>query len=246
MKIHRSLLLGLLLCMVITTCYRADKYNNPDPSLLTLDNITVSGAADGSTPTEIKAHISSDATRAKRTVVFKTTLGSFKEGKGDSVLREASDNFTATAELTSTTVGTAIVSAKAYGITAKDKALVSFQRAYPNSITVTVDSFAISNRINSELIITATVKLDNGRKPSVGTPIIFNVYYPSNPAGPLTLAGAFVNNIRQASSDANGIARIRYSPGGVNYQGDLTITATTANPGAPDPTASTTVFLYKR
>lgn len=246
MKNLCSFLLIFSLCGISSACYRADKYDNPDPTLITLDNISSTGIADGNTSTKIKAQISPDAVKAKRTIAFKTTLGSFKGGKGDSVLLEAGDDFASTAELVSTSVGNAIVSAKAYGITAKEKATVAFQRAYPNSITVSVDSFAISNRINNELTITAIVKLDNGRKPSAGTPVMFNVYYPSNPAGSQVLVGAFVNNIRQASSDANGIARIRYSPGGVNYQGDLTITATTTNPGSPDPTAITTVFLYRR
>jgi len=246
MKNRLRFLLIFPLCIISTACYRADEYNNPDPDLLKLEHADtpVTAVADGSTAVEIRAHISQDAARGRRNVVFKTTLGSFQEGKGDSLVREADENFTATAKLVSTNVGIAHISAKAYGVTAKDKVMVDFQRASPTSLTVSVDSFAISNRINNELTITANAKLDKGRRPSAGTIVVFNVHYPSNPAGPLATAGSFVNNIRQASTDANGVARIRYSPGGVNYQGNLTITATI--PTLPDSVATTTVFLYRR
>ncbi|MCB2380059.1 hypothetical protein LGH70_20865 [Hymenobacter sp. BT635] len=241
--------LVVVLSLLSTGCYQPDKYDNPSPDLVQLEHTgtPLTGLADGTTPTEIRARISSDAARSKRTVVFRTTLGSFVGGKGDSLRTEAAADFVATAKLISPSEGSATVSAKTYGVEANPKVQVTFARVYPTRITVSVDSFAVSNSITNELLLTATLSSTDGR-PSAGTLVTFDATYPSNPAGPQATAGSFVNNIRQARTDANGVARIRYSPGGIDYQGYLTITATTSSAlnTPPDLAASTRVFLYRK
>jgi hypothetical protein len=231
--------LPVLLCATMASCFNPDKYDDPDPDdIVHVVSGNATGVANGKTVVVVKGTVSKNASKQKRYIVFKTTLGSFVGGKGDSLVKEAYPNFEAKAELISVEDGEAVVFAESQGIRSKDSVVVHFDKVLPSSITVTVDSFAVSSQYNRDVIITATMEGVGGGKPSVGAVVRFEVQDSSG-----NDVGFFLNGNNKASSDANGVAKIRYSPGGVPYRGYLFIKAFSEDNPAATP-GSTRIFLY--
>lgn len=220
-------------------CFNPEDYESPDPGKIVW---FVSGdttvAADASSSAKIVAQISPDAAPERRKVVFKTSSGSFKNGSGDSVVVEANKDFQATAYLTSIKTLTSEVSIKARSVKSDVTRKIEFTKAYPDKIAVTVDSFAIENNFKSEVLITASLSLNNGGKPSVG----HRVNFKATDQGGHDL-GHFLNGQDFAFTGADGKTSIRYSAGETSYKGPLTITAVTATSDGTSINHATIIYL---
>lgn len=221
-------------------CFKDSAYNNIKPD----DIITISASegdvlADGSGSGTVAANITSNAAPDRRQVTFKTSMGSFKGGAGDSIVLSPDSGLIVKAQLVSTSVGNAKVTATLRGVTTATPAVVSFVRAYPTGIKVSVDSFVIYNVYSSETLITATMTSANG-KPSKGQMVHFKVTYEDG-----VPVGAFLNNIDSVACDASAKAQIRYSAGEATRLGNLTITASTYDQQGQVIPASTKIYLTK-
>jgi len=229
-------------------CFNPDDYDTP-PFLgdkISFISADVKGVpADGVNMGEVKVRISDKASPGRRTVIFKTSSGFFVGGKGDSIAVPAMEDFTASAQLANVNATTAEVTAKILTVEAPESRKVEFIRAYPKTIGVTVDSFSVAKNYNylSEITITANLRTDNGGKPSIGHEVSFTVTQPDG------AVGDFLNNKSTATTDADGKARIRFTPGTTARVGSATITAgtTTSGPISTTPgstsTASTRIYI---
>ncbi len=227
--------MGWLSCVA---CFKDSAYNDVNPD----DIITVSAAAgevlaDGVASGEVSAKINSNAAQDRRQVTFKTSIGSFKGGSGDSIVVNGDAGLVAKAELVSTIAGDAKVSATIRGITTAAPATVSFVRALPTGIKVVVDSFVIYNEYSSETLITATMTAGSG-KPSKGQVVHFKVTFEDG-----VPVGTFLNGIDSVACDASAKAQIRYSAGESTRLGNLTITASTTNQEGQVISANTKIYL---
>jgi hypothetical protein len=237
----RLSIISIVILCLISSCFKPADYENTDPSLLI--NITTNDTtvpADGAATAIIKARLSKDAAPDRRMVIFKTSLGTFQSGSGDSVKVEAkntADGIIATAYLTSISEGEAVVKTSILGYEANQPMKVTFVRAYPEGIRVSVDSFAIHASYQSEVLITATVSTANG-KASAGTLVNFEVRDDNN-----NLVGTYLNGRSSARTNQQGTASVRYSAGETNTRGRLTIQATTTKADGTDLPATTQLFL---
>lgn len=219
-------------------CFKDSAYNNVNPD----DIITVSGSegevsADGVASGTLLANISSSSAPDRRQVTFKTSMGNFKGGNGDSIVLSPDSGLIVKAQLVSTIVGNAKVTATIRGITTSTPAIVSFVRAFPTGINVSVDSFVIYNVYSSEVLITATMTAGSG-KPSKGQMVHFKVTYEDG-----VPVGTFLNNIDSVACDAAAKAQIRYSAGEATRLGNLIITASTFNQQGQIISANTKIYL---
>jgi hypothetical protein len=234
----------LSLVIICSGCFNPEDYYKPnDDNIITFTSRQIDTVrADGVSSSRIIVKISDKASQGRRKVIFKATSSFFLGGKGDSMIVEADPDsaFQAKAELASLRVGTANVSAEIMGVEAKEPRTVVFTKAYPNSISVSVDSFSIANNFKSEVLISVIMGARNGGKPSMNHPVKFFV---SNASG--SAVGTFLNNRSSGSSDAEGKVRIRYSAGELEQDGYLTITATTDTAMDHSVSATTRIFLSK-
>lgn len=215
-----------LIMFLLASCFNPDKY---EPSSASANQITFTTynqidtvSANGISAAEIRVVISPQTTSSKRVVVFTTTNGFFFGGKGDSLVIQDIDNFTATAKLASVTVGKASVTAKIQGLVAPNTKSVIFTRAFPDGISVTVDSFAVNSNYTGETVLTASLT-SNGGKASSGHPVSFSVTQSGNAP-----VGVFINDKSTVVTGDDGKARIRYSPGIISQAGTATVTASTS------------------
>lgn len=228
----------MLLCVIWIACYKDSAFNNINPDdVIKVTADTTAVLADGVHSAVITATISTDAAPDRRKVVLRTNKGAFKGGSGDSIVLDANPGFIVTAELVSTITGAAEVTAEARQVKALLPAEVMFKRAYPNAITVSVDSFVIYNQFSSETTIAAALTSQSG-KPSKGQLVYFKVTYDDG-----TPVGAFLNNIDSVATDINGNAKIRYSAGETSRLGYLTIMAITKDEQGVPITANTRIYL---
>jgi hypothetical protein len=238
-KVIYPIAIGVLIALS-AGCFNPKAYDDVKPdgkiNLLGSDGMSV---ADGSSSFEVKAKISSEASAGRRTVTFQTNLGSFKGGKGDSIDVEAID-FVSAAKLTSVKEGTAKVTVKIKGVQAIENRTVTFTKAFPEKISVEVDSFSVKNNFRSEATITATLSTNNNGIPSTGHPVVFTVS--DNSGNPV---GFFLNNISDSSTDSQGKVKIRYSAGTSPYTGFLTIKASTKSSETEIIFSTTQIFLEK-
>lgn len=143
-----------------TSCFNPDDYVSPKEDLIKLVKIEdTKKIANGVDAALITAQISDKAAPGRKKVIFKTSLGYFLGGKGDSIVVEADESFVASAKVASLKDGTA-------NITAKDTVSINFSKALPDNISVSVDSFSVTNSFKSEILITASLSAPNGGKPS--------------------------------------------------------------------------------
>ena len=240
MRLFLRLLGWGLLGVSCTACFNAEDYETADPAIVHMLTTAGKASANGDSTLRVQARVSNDAARSRRKILFKTSLGFFKANQADTLTVDAGEDFMAEADVASVRTGPAEVTARAGGVEAQEKAVLAFEQAYPSSVTVSVDSFAISNRLNNQLTITATLKSGSRGKPSVGHPVRFDVLAGNTPVG------NFLNGISSAATDANGVAKIRYSPGGVTTIGNLNVVATTATASGAPISATTYFYLYRR
>jgi hypothetical protein len=243
MKYHKKKKVEIFVClasvMLLISCFNPDDYKNPDSAkIITLLSIDTTAIADGANAVPVKVRISADAANNKRKVVFKTSLGSFKGGAGDSIVVTAGENFMAMANLVSVNTGLATVYAKILTVKTKSQMKVTFTKAFPETVKVSVDSFQIKNTFKSEITITASLARGNGGIPSTGTPVTFRV---QDQAG--NDVGTFLNNTNISTSGSDGKTKIRYSAGPTTYQGYLTITATIVKSDGVTTSATTRIFV---
>lgn len=228
----------IIVCALSIACYNPDDYIDIDKNkIIYLEKKDTTSIADGINKVTVKVKISDEAAREKREVIFKTDLGSFQNGS-DSIVVDAEDNFMASASLASLVAGTATVSAEIMGVKAQNTYTIKFDKAYPEKITVSVDSFAIANNFQSEVLITASLETNNRGKSSAGHPVSFIVTNGNGEA-----VGTFLNNINTGTSDMKGKVFIRYSAGEVNQSGYLAITATTTTVTGSSISGTTHIFL---
>ena len=222
-----------------TSCFNPDDYVTPKDDIIKLVKGEESEKlANGVDAALITAQISDKAAPGRRKVIFKTSLGFFLGGKGDSIVVEADESFKASAKVVSLKAGTANVTAKIMEIKAKDVINITFSKAFPDSISVSVDSFSVANSFKSEILITASLSAPNGGKPSAGHEVMFSV---NDSVG--NNIGTFLNNINTSKTDTDGKAKIRYSAGEVDQEGYLTVIATTEDEDKNEITATTRIYL---
>ncbi|MFD2936145.1 hypothetical protein [Spirosoma flavum] len=223
-------------------CFNPDDYDTPPSSTDKISFISADvydKVADGVDAAEVKVRISDKASPGRRTVIFKTSSGFFVGGKGDSIAVPAMEDFTAAAQLKSLIATTAEVTAKILTVEAPDSRKVTFKRAYPSEIVVTVDSFAVTSPYVNKTTLTASLRTENGGKPSIGHPVEFSVRQPESTSPSSTTIGDFLNNNSTAKTDANGQAIIRYTPGANAQKGYATVVASTTIATPNNSTATT-------
>ncbi len=222
----------------VVGCFKEDAYENVTAQeLLTVKIDTLNPVqANGHASAVITVSVKKDAIRSRRTILLKTNLGEFIGGKGDSVLITANDSFVSEARLKSSIPGEATIIAEIAGLKKMVPGRIEFARAYPEEITVNVDSFSIVNSFKSESIITASLVSGNGVC-SIGQAVSFSVTGPEGHG-----IGAFLNGVSIAETDVNGKAKIRYSAGNTNIAGRLKITAETKK--ADNSTISANTYIY--
>lgn len=206
------------------SCFKEDDYEltkASDVIGIEIDTVT-QVEANGSAAALIKINLSNEAIPGRRKVMLKTDLGNFAGGNGDSILVMVDNNFYGEARLTSTRPGKASVKAIIAGLEQKVDGSVNFIRAYPDKITVSVDSFSISNSFKSEALITAALSSGNG-VPSIRQKVKFVVL--TSGGQPI---GTFLNQVNTAETDASGKAHIRFSAGETSITGMLTVVAEAA------------------
>lgn len=242
---------GVCICVLLLLgCFNPEDYDTPSASADKISFISeniINVPADGVNTGLVKVRISDKASPGRRTVVFKTSSGFFIGGKGDSIAVTATENFTAFAQLANLNATTAIVTAKIMNVTTSNSLTVTFDKVYPASISVAVDSFSVAKNYKGETILTATLRTENGGKPSIGHQVQFTVTRPGNPNIGF---GDFLNDKSTATTDADGKAMIRYSPG-VTDSGYATVTASTIRSASdkstvPGSTTSATSRIYIR
>jgi len=237
--IHVYKILLLAVCLQAAACFKEDEYKKSDPDkiirFVTADPAVV---ADGVSTALLQIQLSEDAAPDKMTVVFKTTSGTFVGGAGDSLVAKAGTDFIASARLAGTRPGNATVTAKILNISAAASPVVVFNRAFPDKVTASVDSFVIHTNYSSEIPISAVVSTANGGKASQGTTVYFSV----TDAGGLPV-GSFLNNQTSTSSGADGKASIRYSAGPNVTPGFLTIKDSVQKADGTYINATTRIYL---
>lgn len=238
-------LVGLFISsLFLFGCFNPEDYDTPAASADKISFISTDVAnvpADGVNTGLVKVRISDEASPGRRTVIFKASSGFFVGGKGDSIAVTATENFTAAAELANVNATTAVVTAKILGVEAPGNSKVIFVKAYPKTISVAVDSFSVAKNYDykSEITITANLRTENGGKPSVGHGVSFSVTQPNTtPPASVTPIGDFLNDRSTATTDADGKARIRFTPGTSARAGYATITASTVVSEAISTTVS--------
>ena len=185
--------------------------------------------ADGSATITITASLSEESVDGKRMIEFSTTKGSFIGGEGNSISKEATvsesgDRYEASVTLKSTTnVETAKVTAVAAGVKAQEVIQVDFTKAFPTSFVVRVDSASLKPTFQDEMEIKAILIRSNGT-PSSKHSVSFSVIGEDDRE-----VGFYVNDIKSSTSNAVGIATIRYTIGSdfVNTNEVLRIIGTT-------------------
>lgn len=227
------------LLLLGTGCFNEDTYDLVEgKDIVNLHVDTLSKVqANGHESAIIDVNISNNADPSRRNILLKTSLGSFVGGKGDSIIVTANHGFRTEAKLISTKVGSATISATISGLKATSSGAVKYIRAYPDRITVTVDSFAVSDTFKDEIIITASLKSGNGI-PSEKHLVTFNVLdFNGNPIG------FFLNNRNNAETNESGKASIRFSPGTTGSSGQLKIVADTQTEDLSSLVATTYINL---
>ncbi|SFM90390.1 hypothetical protein SAMN05428949_1235 [Chitinophaga sp. YR627] len=191
---------------IFSGCFKQQDFDRVQGSdLLTFTFVPQTVLADGASPATISLKIDSKAIPSKRKLLLKTSLGSFVGGNGDSIIVEADEQFKAGALLVSTRTGQALITATIAGHDVMDTTHITFIKAYPESITISVDSFSINNNYNKEILLSASLKRNNGGVPSQGYSVEFRVV---NTTG--NVVGFFLNGNPNAITDGNGRTNIRY------------------------------------
>ena len=224
----------------LAACFNPKKYNDIQPTgLIAVTSGDSTVAADGANGYVIHATIlDKDPDPAKKIIVFKTTFGTFANGKDTTwMLIDASRQ--AGANLNSVNKGTATVTASAQGIVAAKKPTVTFVAAYGDKLTLAVDSFSIKNDNKTGVVLTAKLSSSAGGKPSSGTMVTFTATDSSG----LSI-GTFLNNVNTAKTDANGQAQIQWAPINTTYSGYVTLSASAANLTGPY-SGTTQIFIRK-
>lgn len=231
-------LFGIAMLLLMTSCFKKEAYDLVKGEELIQINIdSTTAVADGKSGVFVTATLSSKAIPSKRILVLKTNLGSFVEGKGDSIVLKADDRFTAKAFMGSTQTGKASITGTIAGYKNTSTAEVTFTKSYPSRISVSVDSFSVHNSYKSEVLITASLNSLNGGVASRGHEVAFSVVS-ANGAN----VGVFLNGRNTATTDVAGKATIRYSAGEAGITGRLTVVAQTLK--ADNSTASNTTYIY--
>ena len=184
------------------------------------DDTTI--VANGVSKAKIKFQVLEKKPTKSFPVVFKTTVGSFVGGEGDSLVVIPTSNYSTTVKLVSASVGVATVTAKIRGIKFEETATVNCSQAFPDQIVASVDSIAIHNSFDSEVIITASVSISTGGVPSSGHQVVFTAYTEDNEE-----IGYYQNGIKTSKTNSAGKATIRFTVGETDYTGRLRIVAST-------------------
>lgn len=224
----------MLLSFLAFSCFNPEKYQlQPDkvPSIIRLLNSAAeSMPADGSSRIEIKAVIDAKTADNRSSVVFKTTAGSFVNGKGDSVVVTAQvsefgnngQGKVATALLrSSTNVGTATVSVRYGSIAAVRTKTVKFVNAYPSRIRIDSIAFFVKPAFASVANLSVQVARDKGM-PSVNNIIRFRATDSLNRA-----VGVFRS--LDSTTNAEGRASVIFGVSDSTYLGNIKILALSVN-----------------
>ncbi len=139
--------------------------------------------ADNNSTLEFRAYISVDADDDKRDIEFETSSGVFSKNNENVLTMTAKDtiqlnneNFlSASVSLTSSNVVTDTVTITAKIASFKARSEASFTASIPNSITVSADTFGLTNTFDSEATLTAIVKSETGF-PSSGEQVEFLIF----------------------------------------------------------------------
>jgi hypothetical protein len=233
----------LLLVILSTSCDTflnlKDYENFSANKVLKVDQTPITNIpADGVSEAVIKAELSREAALNKRTVVFLTSKGFFQGGKGDSLAKEIDSNFVASASLSSVHEVTATVNFKVQNRLSTFEKKISFVKAFPTTIIVKVDSFAVPSNYKGETLITAYLKTANGGVPTSGHPVNFSVSAPG-----IDPFGDFLNQISVITTNSEGKASVRYNPGKTVYEGYVTISASTLKADGTREINSTKIFI---
>jgi len=210
-------------CVLLSGCFNPEDYE-PKKSETEIDmsppDTTV--VANGASAAKIKFTVTKQRPTKDLPIILNTTLGSFVGGKGDSLVVSPANDYSIVIRLVSTSTGTAKVTAKIGEVTFGKIANVIFTKAFPDKISVSIDSFAIHNSFSSELVITASITQSTGGVASSGHAVEFSAVTESE-----TEIGYFVNEQNTATSNTAGKVSIRFSVGNTNYIGRLKIIAST-------------------
>ena len=233
---RKLIFIVFILCLILG-CYKNSDYEigkgiaAEDILKLTADPITI--PADGASTTRVKAHIPPEADPSKRAVTLETNAGIWIENGTKTITITANTDGDAMAELQSETVPkTARVRAGIANII--QEAEVTFERAFPESITVDPGCFGLKASLTETTTVKANLTRQTG-KPSEGTIVNFSATNNNGDA---------IGNFRTiTTSNKEGTATALFCVGNTKYRGVVIIKASTeAKDGVIEGTASIIVI----
>lgn len=174
-----------------------------------------SAPADGASLVDIVATVAAGLPSGRRTVTFRTNLGEFRPGNGDTLTIEADRSHVAHASLSSETVGTARVSATVDGATAT--ANVQFTQSRPDSLFVSPAASTLSS--GDSMVVTVTLLRETG---AVSPRLQVNY-------SATTAAGASIGTFSGVTLADDGVSRATFHLGTTMHLGPVTIRAAVGN-----------------
>jgi|GEM_PF-2845958 len=198
------------------------RFYRAPPDLLSLTFSADSLQADGSSTVVVRAAVRTGTARTPRAITFETTSGAFGAGATPLTVTVPVDSAgVATALLRAPgEPGLALVRARA-GNTGLESS-IRFVRAYPESLTLSANSFRVGASAGNSLTITAPLRRSVGRV-SPGVTVVFTATAPDG-----TAVGWFAG---QTVSDTSGAVVATYTPGSTPYRGPVRIMAHTQGVG---------------
>lgn len=185
-----------------------------DPSqIITISVDPSSSPADGASPVNVVAQVAAGLPVGKRSVTFRTTLGTFVPGNDDSFTIDADRSNVARATLTSATPGLARVTAATTDGTSA-AANVTFTQSLPDSLFVSPAAATLKSGESTRVVVTLL------RAVGAVSPRLQVSYSASTSSG--ASIGAFSG---VTLSNADGASEATFNVLTTTYQGPVTIRA---------------------
>jgi hypothetical protein len=190
------------------------------PDLLSLTLGADSLQADNASTVRVRARVRGGTARTPRTVTFNASGGLFPGDSTQVTVRVDSSGTATTLLRAPRNPGLAVVRASACN--AALDATIRFVRAYPETVTLSADSFRVRAGSGNTLKIRATLRRGTGMV-SPGATVVFTAVAPDG-----TAVGWFAG---ETVSDTAGVAEATYTPGSTAYRGPVRVIATTQREG---------------
>lgn len=239
----------ILLCLVLVACHDPSNF---DPDKIDIDTvIEIEGpadiTADGASTIKIRGHIPEEADEEHKKIKFEISSGTLIDGlksgtslevdiDGDTTRNGRNTRFAEVTLKSTTNNGSIIVQATITDF--ETRKTITLDRANPDSVSVATSRLGIARGFSEELTITAQIHRDTGI-PTAGVAIEFSV----RRADGQVISSTENFRASQTKTNSLGQATVIYSPGFLEFTGEVEVVATLKDfPGiAP---AITTINIY--